>query len=84
MHFDRPDGSLEFIVKYSSMTIHLFRSVSVVTHKLIELNKTCMAAILRALSTVMNEKILLIKLLDSCSLHFNVYSEPNVLHSERC
>ena len=37
------------------MAIHLFRSVSVVTYKLIELNKTCMAAILKALSTVMNE-----------------------------
>ena len=37
------------------MTIHLFRSVSVVTHELIELNKTCMAAILEALSTVKNE-----------------------------
>ena len=37
------------------MTIHLFRSVSVVTRKLIALNKTCMAAILKALSTVMNE-----------------------------
>ena len=37
------------------MIIHLFRSVSVVTHGLIELNKTCMAAILEALSTVMNE-----------------------------
>ena len=37
------------------MTIHLFRSVSVVTHKLIELNKTCMAAILETLSTVKNE-----------------------------
>ena len=34
------------------MTIHLF---SVVTHELIELNKTCMAAILEALSTVKNE-----------------------------
>ena len=55
MHFGRPDGSFEFIVKYSSMTVHLFRSVSVVTHRLIELNKTCMAAILKALSTVMNE-----------------------------
>ena len=55
MHFDRPDGSFEFIVYYISMTIHLFRSVSVVTHKLIELNKTCMATILKALSTVMNE-----------------------------
>ena len=30
-------------------------SVSVVTHKLIELNKTCMDAILKSLSTVMNE-----------------------------
>ena len=37
------------------MTIHLFRPVSVVTHKLVEFNKTCMAAILRALSSVMNE-----------------------------
>ena len=37
------------------MTIHLFRSVSVVTHKLVELNKTCMAAILKALSIVKNE-----------------------------
>ena len=37
------------------MTIHLFKSVSVVTHKLVELNKTCMAAILKALSTVINE-----------------------------
>ena len=37
------------------MTIHLFRSVSVVTYELIELNKTSMAAILEALSTVMNE-----------------------------
>ena len=36
------------------MTIHLFTSVSVVTHKLTELNKTCMAAILKALSTVIN------------------------------
>ena len=55
MHFDIPDESFEFIVEYSSMTIHIFRSVSVVTPKLIELNKTCMAAILRALSTVMTE-----------------------------
>ena len=39
------------------MTIHLFRSVSVVIHELIELNKTCMAAILEALSTVKNENI---------------------------
>ena len=37
------------------MTTHLLRSVSVVIHKLIKLNKTCMAAILKALSTVMNE-----------------------------
>ena len=37
------------------MTIHLFRSVGVVTHNLIELNKTCIAAILKALSRVMNE-----------------------------
>ena len=37
------------------MTIHLFRSVSVVIHKLVEMNKILVAAILRALSTVMNE-----------------------------
>ena len=37
------------------MTIKVFRSVRVVTHKLVELNKTCMAAILKALSIVINE-----------------------------
>ena len=37
------------------MTIHLFRSVRVVTYKWIELNKTYMAAILKALSAVMNK-----------------------------
>ena len=37
------------------MTVHVNGSVSVVTHKRIELNKTCMDAILKALSTVMNE-----------------------------
>ena len=37
------------------MRIHPFRSVSVVTHELTELNKTCMAAILEALSSVKNE-----------------------------
>ena len=87
------------------MTVHVNRSVSVVTHKLIELNKTCMDAILKALSTVMNEnrrnkvftvikqlKIweyskdasLLTTLFYSCDLRFNVSSESNVLHSERC
>ena len=55
MHFDRPDGSFEFIVQYSSMTVHVNRSVNVVTHMLVVLNKTCMDAILKALSTVMNE-----------------------------
>ena len=55
MHFDRPDGSFEFIVLYSSMTVHASGKVSVVTHKRIELNKTCMNAILKAPSTVMNE-----------------------------
>ena len=55
MHFDRPDRLFEFIILFSSMSIHLFRSVSVVTHKLVELHKTCMAAILKALSTVINE-----------------------------
>ena len=52
MHFDRPDRLFEFSVLYSSRTIHLFRPVSVVTHKLVELHKTC---ILKALSTVINE-----------------------------
>ena len=37
------------------MTIHLVRSVSIVTQKLVELNKICMAAILKALSTEINE-----------------------------
>ena len=37
------------------MTIRLFRSVSVVTHELIELNKTFVTAILEALSIVMNK-----------------------------
>ena len=55
MHFDRPDRLFDFIVHYSSVTIHLFVSLSIVTHKLTELNKICMAAILKALSTVMNE-----------------------------
>ena len=55
MHFDRPDRLFEFIVYFSSMTIHLFRSVSVVTHKLVVLHKTCMTAILKALSAVINE-----------------------------
>ena len=77
------------------MTLHVIRSVSVVTHKLIELNETCMDAILKALSTVMNKyskkKVFsvlkqlkmrecnLIKLLYSCDLHFNVSSESNVV-----
>ena len=55
MHFDRPDGSFEFIILNSSMTVHVNGSVRVVTHKLIELNKTCIDAILKALSTVMKE-----------------------------
>ena len=55
MHFDRPDRLFEFIFWYSLMTIHLFRSVSVVTHKVIALNKTCMVAILKALSIEINE-----------------------------
>ena len=37
------------------MTVHVNGSVSVVTHKLTELNKTYMDAILKAFSTVMNE-----------------------------
>ena len=55
MHFERPDESFEFIVRYSSVTVHANGSVSVVTHKPIELNKTCKDAILKALSTVINE-----------------------------
>ena len=55
MHFDRPDGSFEFIVQYSSTAVHVNGSVSIVTHKLMELIKSCMDAILKVLSTVMNE-----------------------------
>ena len=55
MHIDKPDESVKFIVQYSSTAVHVNGSVSVVTHKLMELNKTCMDAILKALSTVMNE-----------------------------
>ena len=55
MHFDTPDGSFKIIVYFNSMTVRVNVSVSVVIHKLIELNKTCMDSILRALSTVMNE-----------------------------
>ena len=55
MHFDRPGKSFEFTVWYSSVTVHANGSVSVVTHKPIELNKTGMDAILKVLSTVMNE-----------------------------
>ena len=54
MHFDRPDDSFKFIVWYSSVTVHVNGSVSVVTHKPIEFNKTFMDAILKALSTEMN------------------------------
>ena len=37
------------------MTGHVNDSDSVVIHKLIELSKTCIATILKALSTVINE-----------------------------
>ena len=57
MHFDRPDESFEFIVQYSSTAVHVNGSVSVVTYKLMELIKTCMDAILKALSTVKIEEI---------------------------
>ena len=55
MHFDRPDESFEFIVWYSSMTVHANGSINVVTHKPTESNKTCMDNILKKLSIVMNE-----------------------------
>ena len=55
MFFEGPDGSFKFIVCYSLMTVHANGSVSVVTHKSIEFNKTCMDAVLKAFSTVMNE-----------------------------
>ena len=42
-------------LSFSSVTIDLFRSVSVVTHKLVELHKTWMAAILKTIYTVINE-----------------------------
>ena len=57
MHFDRPGGSFEFIVLYSSMTIHVNDSVSVLTYKLIGLNKIYMDAILKALPIVTSENI---------------------------
>ena len=38
MYFDRPDESFEFIVWYSSITVHVNGSVSVVAHKTIEQN----------------------------------------------
>ena len=50
MHFDRPDESFEFIVWYSSMKIKANGSVRVVIHK-----PTCMDAILKVLSTIINE-----------------------------
>ena len=37
------------------MTVHVNGSVSVVTHKVTELNKSCKDTILKVLSTVMNE-----------------------------
>ena len=40
---------------YSSLSVCVKRSVSIVTHKLIEMNKTYMEVILKPLSTVMNE-----------------------------
>ena len=39
------------------MTVHVNGSVSIVSHKLFESNKSCMEAVLKALSTVMNENI---------------------------
>ena len=46
---------LNLLFSSVQMTIHLFRSVSIVTNKLVELDKTCIPAILKALSTVINE-----------------------------
>ena len=57
MHFDKPAKSFDFLIVDSSMTTHVNGSISVQTHKLIELIDTCMDVILKALSTVMNENI---------------------------
>ena len=56
MYFNRTDRSFELKVQHSSMTVHANGSVSVVTHKLIELKKIYMDAILKVLSTEMNER----------------------------
>ena len=74
------------------MTVHLNSSVSVMIHKLTELNKTCMDAILKELPTVMNENrrnkvstmIKQLQMLEysidishSFNLHFNISSKSN-------
>ena len=84
------------------MTVHANVPISEVTHKLIEMNKTRIDAILKALSTVMNETVrnkvfTMIKYLNmreySKDTYFPlnnynhmifIFSESNVLHSERC
>ena len=63
------------------MTVYANGSVSVVTHKLIELNCTCMEAILKALSTEMNENrrnkvFTVIKQLRVQQRHFYLYPRP--------
>ena len=68
------------------MTVHANRSVSVVTHKPIELNKTCMDAILKVLSTVMNENrrnkvFTMIKQLNMREYSKDAYFSLNYLYS---
>ena len=87
MHFDRPDRLFEF-------SFCLVQFIDNPSFQIAQRSDTCMAAILKALSIVINENrrnkvftmikqlnFLLIKLIYSCDLHFNVSS---VLHSERC
>ena len=68
------------------MTVHANGSASVVTHKLIEGNKTCMDVILKALSTVMNENrsnkvFTVIKYLKMREYSKDTYFSLNILKS---
>ena len=91
---DLMNHSIFYLVEFNDSLVD--GSVSIVTHKPIELNKICVDAILKALSTVMNEnrrnkvftgtKQLKMRecskdISHSCYFHFNV---SNVLHFEGC
>ena len=66
------------------MTVHVKGSVSVVTHKLIELNETFTDAILKALSTVMNEKrsnsVFTVKTIKRPRVQYKHFSFNNYIH----